>query len=138
MNKTIKAYIQLENVDWSIVEKKLGEGDLKGYKVRDVLREGLRFMAIAGTSKTPISPPPLVDEVWHNAMLDSRTYMRDVTKVFGKYLHHSPSGGSTQENGALEKAYWHGIELYEKSFGEIPIPGIWGLELKKKKGGKKK
>lgn len=49
----------------------------------------------------------VVDELWHEFVLDTRSYHDFCNKTFGKYLHHAPAGtsSSNKEKEALKNTY---------------------------------
>lgn len=42
-------------------------------------------------------PPVVVDHVWHAHITFTRQYMADCDKLFGAYLHHTPSSEDLSE-----------------------------------------
>lgn len=133
MQNPIQVYNQLNDMDLHVIEFKLSQADLKGYSVQEVKREGLRFMALMAASKKSLTPSPLVDEVWHQCILDTKTYFK-MSNLFGRYIHHNPASGTKKEMKANAIHFWNTIDLYEKNFGKLNkrALGIWGLEIKKR------
>jgi hypothetical protein len=73
-----------------------------------------------------ISPSPLVDEVWHVHILDTRQYMKDCDKLFGFYLHHAPSfGNSQEEKKEMGDRYRKTLQVYESLFKEPAPVLLW-------------
>lgn len=72
----------------------------------------------------PIVPTGLVDDLWHNHILDTRAYFTDTQLVFGTYLHHFPYLGLTKSSSdkLLERAFRLTAELYLRTFGEPNLP----------------
>ena len=71
-----------------------------------------------------LTPSEAVDEVWHYHVLDTRRYHEDCQRLFGQYLHHTPSdtksaGGEYAENFARFMA------LYRKEFQEELRDWAW-------------
>lgn len=64
----------------------------------------------------------MVDEFWHQHILDTHAYHEDCEVIFGNYLHHFPYFGMRGEADAkaLEDAYADTLERYRASFGEPP------------------
>jgi len=76
--------------------------------------------------KIEIAPSPLVDEVWHMHILDTRQYMKDCDQLFGSYLHHAPSfGSSKQEKQEMGDRYTKTLQVYESLFKEPAPVLIW-------------
>lgn len=66
-----------------------------------------------------LAPAPDVDEAWHNHILFTREYFCDCQKIFGDYLHHSPSRNSNpEEKYAMEEAQLRTSNLYIQEFNE--------------------
>jgi hypothetical protein len=38
------------------------------------------------------SPSDLADLIWHEHVLDTKRYAQDCGRLFGRFLHHVPSG----------------------------------------------
>lgn len=75
---------------------------------------------------TDIVPCKLVDEIWHQHILDTQAYHEDCDVIFGSYLHHFPYFGmrSDDDASALADAYADTIARYRTAFGEPPA-GTW-------------
>jgi hypothetical protein len=76
--------------------------------------------------KMEVAPSPLVDEVWHMHILDTRQYMKDCDNLFGFYLHHAPSfGNSKEEKTEMGDRYTKTLQVYESLFKEPAPVLIW-------------
>jgi len=70
-----------------------------------------RFLALAGARiGIPLVPTKAIDAVWHNHILDTEKYARDMHEYLGRFLHHRPTygqgGGSAKNNFvATQRAY---------------------------------
>eukprot|EP00935_MAST-01C_sp_MAST-1C-sp1_P001468 g1468.t1 len=64
----------------------------------------------------PVVPSPMVDLVWHAHILDTEQYARDSLRMFGRYLHHSPSYGGKEEKLSLLAQQGKMFESYQKEF----------------------
>jgi hypothetical protein len=73
-----------------------------------------------------IVPCKLVDEIWHQHILDTTAYRTDCESVFGRFLAHFPYFGMRNEEDAqaLNDAYEETLDLYEREFGQPP-DGTW-------------
>lgn len=69
-------------------------------------------------------PSAVIDAVWHYHILDSRKYMSDCDRIFGRYLHHDPyfGLGGDEDRLANEIAWEETRQIWEKEFGE-PMVG---------------
>lgn len=73
-----------------------------------------------------IVPCKLVDQMWHQHILDTAAYREDCEAIFGRYLDHFPYFGMRGEDDAraLHDAYADTLERYRAAFGEPP-PDTW-------------
>lgn len=83
--------------------------------VKNGLKQFFMIYAIAvSEGKTPrkgfMMPSKVVDELWHNFILDSRNYEEFCDLAFGKMLHHKP-GENTTGNKKLDKLSKYPEEL---------------------------
>ncbi|GAA5189567.1 hypothetical protein [Ferrimonas gelatinilytica] len=69
-------------------------------------------------------PSKQVDEIWHAHILDTRAYRDDCEKLFGRFVDHYPYFGiyGKDDQKALQDAFEHTVELYEREFGQYPQP----------------
>ncbi|WP_339140474.1 glycine-rich domain-containing protein [Pseudoalteromonas galatheae] len=65
---------------------------------------------------TPITPPQLADEVWHEHITDTQAYYNDCEHLFGRFLHHIPDEDNQQ---TWQKA----VHLYQLEFG-VDVSGL--------------
>ena len=78
-----------------------------------------------------LAPAPDIDEAWHNHILFTREYFCDCQKIFGDYLHHSPSRNlGSEEKHAMEEAQLRTSTLYvqefkEPYFLELNVSAFW-------------
>ena len=54
----------------------------------------------SGTNDTDFSltPPRLVDLVWHSHILDTKAYGKDCKKIMGRFIHHIPTWIDVEDN----------------------------------------
>jgi hypothetical protein len=86
-------------------------------------REYRRFFALHLIyPEAEVVPCHLVDEFWHQHILDTYAYARDCLEVFGYFLHHFPYFGMRGEQDAMDlmDAYDATIDRYETAFGNSP------------------
>jgi hypothetical protein len=69
-----------------------------------------------------IVPCKIVDEIWHQHILDTAAYRRDCDAIFGRFLDHYPYFGMRGEDDAqaLVDAYAETLDRYREGFGEPP------------------
>jgi hypothetical protein len=76
--------------------------------------------------EAPVVPSPLVDEVWHNHILDTRRYRVDCMRMFGVYVHHAPSfGDGAQEKEELLQGYHAMLQRYSTALGSLARSDVW-------------
>jgi len=104
-----------EGVAWTTERLDLAEGEYR------------KFLALClAYPEEVVVPCRLVDEFWHQHILDTRAYREDCQRLFGFFYDHYPyfglNGSEDAEN--LELAYAVTLGLYELNFGETP-EGAW-------------
>lgn len=82
-----------------------------------------KFMYLAATVNTMVSPSEVVDKVWHLHLLFTESY-QEFCHLLGKYIHHIPSTRSKKEFEQFSRAKEQTKELYEEIFGKQPA-NIW-------------
>ena len=68
-----------------------------------------------------LPPSYEIDEIWHNHILCTRKYQREIMDIFGYFLHHDPHHGNNNElpHSKLVKSFnLYTQELYKEEFGE--------------------
>ncbi len=84
-HRVLRHYPQLEKGDWPEVERGLREW----------------FICSAWRGRTVLGMPSrIVDEAWHEFILDSIAYTRFCNAAFGGYLHHTPDEGMSTPMGS--------------------------------------
>jgi hypothetical protein len=102
----------------------------KGYSAEQLsIRESeyRKFLALhLAFPESEIVPCRIVDEFWHQHILDTRAYHEDCDAIFGGYLHHFPYFGmrGDEDAKALQDAYAETLARYREAFGEPPA-GTW-------------
>jgi hypothetical protein len=73
-----------------------------------------------------IVPCKIVDDIWHQHILDTAAYRADCDAIFGQFLDHYPYFGLRGEDDAqaLKDAYADTLDRYRAAFGEPP-EGTW-------------
>jgi hypothetical protein len=84
----------------------LEERDL--YLVARALRQYFLVHSRSG-NRTAGMPSRVVDALWHEFILDTKTYHNFCSKAFGKYFHHIPAGKVSSTNSRSEalRRTWH-------------------------------
>jgi hypothetical protein len=120
-----------EDLDLSGIRSKLAdpeEGTGYGMERLDLLEgEYRKFLAMHLTHPdAEIVPCKIVDEMWHQHILDTIAYRADCERIFGQLLDHFPYFGmrGPDDAEALADAYHATLEIYEEHFG-TPPDGTW-------------
>jgi hypothetical protein len=90
-----------------------------------VVEEYRRFLFLAATEATMVTPSQDVDEAWHLHLAYTRSYWDGLcATVVGRPLHHDPAGGA-EDQDEFVAAYERTLERYADVFGERPPGDIW-------------
>ncbi|KAG4441343.1 hypothetical protein IFR05_003157 [Cadophora sp. M221] len=102
-----------------------------GCTIDECIEEFRRFIAIkAFTSDeiaTKISPTPLMDEIWHAAILDTRFYVK-LQEALGITIHYQPGGATEWENKQMRLAAMEAT--YKTFFKTEPVTSRAGSTVK--------
>lgn len=91
-----------------------------------VLEEYRRFLFLAATAVTPMTPSDAVDQAWHLHLTYSRDYWERLCgQVLGRPLHHDPTAGGAAERHRFFDQYARTLKAYEDAFGTAPPADIW-------------
>jgi len=125
---------QLAGLDVSMIRLKLADPhEGKGWDDAQLdlaEQEYRRFLALQLMHPTTeVVPCHLVDEIWHQHILDTHAYAEDCQRIVGFFLHHFPYFGMRGEQDAadLMDAYGSTLDRYQRNFGEPPA-GVWRPE----------
>jgi hypothetical protein len=120
-----------QTLDLSMVRLKLADPEEgKGFSEPELdiaEREYRKFLALhLMFPDTDIVPCHLVDDIWHQHILDTIAYRSDCNAIFGRFLDHFPYFGMRGDDDAqaLYEAYEDTLAKYEAEFG-APPEGTW-------------
>ena len=105
-------------------QRKLG---LSAPEARKRVEAYKQFMVLKAVNKDfyawGLSPPPLVDEVWHEHILDTRGYSAFCLTAFNQVVHHNPDGDLDFNDRSARRA----LTLYElkECFEDEYDKSIW-------------
>jgi hypothetical protein len=125
-NKGIAAIIA--NIDLEMVKMKLRDIDEGlGWTIGECDEaevEYKRYLHL--TKKFPdasLVPHSIMDDMWHQHILDTRAYHKDCDLIFGEYLHHYPYFGlrSEKDQQNLIFSFDETQKIYEVEFGDKMI-----------------
>ena len=89
-------------------------------KADQAIVEYKRFLGLKSKNRAArIVPTKLVDQVWHQHILDTRKYELDCRMIFGGTLHHNPYLGLQGDADVWEASFKETHALYDKEFGGV-------------------
>jgi hypothetical protein len=122
----INSLIDLSNVRTKLADPEEGKG--YGQQRLDLMEtEYRKFLAMhLAYPEAEVVPCKIVDEMWHQHILDTIAYRTDCDAVFGCFLDHFPYFGTRGEGDAqaLDDAYADTLGRYQRDFGAPPA-GTW-------------
>lgn len=89
------------------------------------LEEYRRFLVLAATGGSPVTPSKLVDEVWHLHLTFTRDYWERLTPLLPAPLHHDPANGQPGDAAHYAHQYVSTLNLYADTFGTQPPADLW-------------
>lgn len=93
---------------------------------RGASEEYKRFVYLAATGTTPVTPSDVVDQVWHLHLTFTRSYWDDLcAKVLGRPLHHGPTKGGVAEDTKYRAQYAQTLARYQAEFGVEAPEAYW-------------
>jgi hypothetical protein len=123
---TVDRSLDLANVRMKL--RDTGEGPGLPLDIVDTMeREYRRFLVLHLLyPDSDLVPCKVVDEMWHQHILDTAAYRADCDLLFGGFLDHFPYFGMRGEDDAcaLEDAYAETVHLYCEAFGQ-PADDTW-------------
>jgi hypothetical protein len=93
-------------------------------------RELKRFLSLPLLVTNPtgrFAPSLLVDELWHDLILNTPKYRQLCEKVYGRYLDHAPNQEELDEDGAVTIVEYTNSMLI-KYYGTLDL-AIWGSDI---------
>jgi len=124
--RTVDSLVDLSNIRMKLSDPEEGKG--YGSELLDLMEdEYKKFLALhLAHPDADIVPCAIVDEMWHQHILDTAAYREDCDALFGGFLDHFPYFGLRGEDDAqaLHDAYADTLERYREAFGE-PSDDTW-------------
>ena len=97
------------------------EGWLKGdaEKALEMYKNFLLISRKYGSKDIFFIPTIDIDEIWHNHILCTKTYTKDMNAIFGRYFHHVPDEEAEHLELKYDSAnsFQKTAEFYKKEFG---------------------
>lgn len=91
--------------------------------VQKAILEYKKFMYLAATEQSMVSPSETVDRVWHQHLVFTKSYA-DFCELLGKPIQHIPSTHNRQDAVRFKQAKERTQKLYEATFGKAPAD-VW-------------
>ncbi len=90
---------------------------------KQAILEYKKFMYLAAVSDMMVSPSEIVDTVWHQHLIFTKSYSEFCT-ILGKQIQHIPSTHNKEDFQKFKLAKERTTKLYETHFGKQP-KSIW-------------
>lgn len=118
---------RIQNLDLARVIWKMGDPhEGKGFTPQRLARAELdyrRFLHLhLQYPEMEIVPTKMIDEVWHQHILDTRAYAKDCEEIFGEFLHHFPYFGmyGEKDQSNLQLCFERTQSVWLECFG-VPM-----------------
>jgi hypothetical protein len=102
-----------------------------GWKLPFTLRaihEYKKFVYLGVVSGRSVTPPKVIDQVWHEHLLFTRAYRDFCREVLGRDFDHNPELlNSTSQTDVFKAQYAETLALYFLEFNREPPEDIWGM-----------
>ncbi len=107
----------------------------RGFALR-AIGEYKKFVYLGVVSNFPVTPPRVIDQVWHEHLLFSSGYREFCAQVLGRNFDHHPELVPTDEQTAtFRDQYAATLELYEREFDREAPEAFWGTpKFSRRKG----
>lgn len=83
------------------------------------IAEYKKFMYLAATTDTMVSPSGVVDAVWHQHLVFTKSY-HEFCALLGKDIQHVPSTHTKVDAEKFRQAKERTYKLYTNTFGDVP------------------
>ncbi|APO96270.1 TIGR04222 domain-containing membrane protein [Xanthomonas vesicatoria] len=94
-------------------------------QAQQAVDEYRRFCFLACSDTHDVTPSPLVDQVWHTHLTDTREYWQQFCpQVLQTTLHHQPGRGGSDDTARFQAQYRQTLERYRMHFGPPPAQ-VW-------------
>src|SRR5258708_1235326 len=90
----------------------------------ELIDEYKKFLEIRNIDKN-CSPSDLIDELWHQHILDTQSYINYCLKKFNRVIHHNPNDSKDQDK--RNERIKNTIRQYREKYSREPNYLIWGL-----------
>ena len=99
------------------------------------IHEYKKFVYLGVVSDASVTPPKVIDQVWHEHLLFTRAYRDFCRDVLGRDFDHHPELVRSRDQSALfEAQYAETLASYRSEFDREAPPEIWGTPKFKSTG----
>ena len=84
--------------------------------------ETLKFLFLCARCNKTLTPSILIDQIWHEFILFTRTYESFCQSRLDRFIHHQPSNDDNENKNQYEAT----LLAYQEIFGE-PVQPYWPL-----------
>jgi uncharacterized protein (TIGR04222 family) len=115
-----------EPVSFGFVDRLARDNNWDRAFAERVMDEYRRFVYLALTGTTPVTPSEEVDQAWHLHLTYTHAYWeRFCRDTLGRPLHHNPTVGGSAERAKYAEQYEQTRERYRQEFASEPPSDIW-------------
>ena len=100
------------------------QGWTAGFAER-VTEEYRRFLYLAATARSEVTPSQAVDEAWHLHLASPHYEEGLCRQILESPIEHRPGTGEPEEEERYNRQYEETLALYEQVFAEPPPSDIW-------------
>ncbi len=91
------------------------------------IEEYRKFVYLGMVSEFSVTPPKVIDQVWHEHLLFSRAYREFCRDVLERDFDHNPElVPNERQTEAFHAQYAATLDLYRDEFNVMPPAEIWG------------
>ncbi len=122
-NQVVAFNFDKPNEEYSFSIRLANENKWTKAFTQKAILEYKKFMYLAATADSMVSPSEIVDVVWHQHLIFTKSY-RDFCELLGRQIQHIPSTHNPEEFDKFRQAKVKTQEVYTQNFGEQP-EDIW-------------
>ena len=103
-----------------LIAKYCYEMNVSNQEAQTAFTELKKFLFICGTTDEKLTPSIALDDIWHQFILFTKSYMNFCNEYFGRMIHHLPDVEFNQETKkANNLSYAKTCEIAEMEFGKL-------------------
>jgi hypothetical protein len=110
--------LDLTRIKWKLMDEEEGKGWYMELcdKAEEEYKKYLTLIKLF--PEADIVPNRMMDQFWHQHILDTKAYADDCNKIFGQFIHHYPYFGmhGAEDKKNLMEAFEHTKSFYRITF----------------------